>query len=145
MSGCNVVIKPSAWRRGCLLVLGIMLFAMFCVQPLPLLALWLAAPLLCSLYWYGISIYRLGPVAKGLALQADGQLRWWQSERPGGQLIAGCLVSEFGLLLRWQSIGNHQHQQWLLADQLNTADYRALARQLNQFNWQQATAKQSGN
>lgn len=75
-------------------------------------------------------------MARGLSLQADGRLRWWQSEQPAGQLIAGCLVSEFALLLRWRSDNNKRHLQWLLADQLSVADYRALARQLNQFNWQ---------
>ena len=112
-----------------------MVFVLFALQPLPPLTLLLTAPLLFMLYWYGLSLYRQRPVANGLSLQADGRLSWWQSEQPAGRLVAGCLVSEFGLLVRWQSDSNKQHLQWLLADQLSVADYRALARQLNQFNW----------
>ncbi|WP_097111532.1 protein YgfX [Arsukibacterium tuosuense] len=136
MSGCNVAIIRSRWRQYGLLALALILFMLFAFQPLPPVSLWLAAPLLFLLYWYGVSLYRQGPVAAGLSLQANGQLRWWQSDYPAGQLIAGCLVSEFALLLRWQSDNNQPHLQWLLADQLTVADYRALARQLNQFNWQ---------
>ncbi|WP_365869187.1 protein YgfX [Arsukibacterium sp.] len=145
MSGCNVAISRSRWRRCGMLVLAVMLFMLFAFQPLPPLSLWLAAPLLFILYWYGVNLYQQGPVAKGLSLQDNGQLRWWQSEQPAGQLIAGCLVSEFGLLLRWRSENNNQHLQWLLADQLTIADYRALARQLNQFNWQAGAGKYPGN
>lgn len=121
-----------------------MLFMLVAFQPLPPVSLWLATPLLFALYWYGVCLYRHGPVAAGLSLQANGQLRWWQSEQPAGQLVAGCLVSEFALLLRWQSGDSRQHLQWLLADQLSVADYRALARQLNQFNWQAGAGNYPG-
>ncbi|MBV2130655.1 protein YgfX [Arsukibacterium indicum] len=141
MSGCNIAINPSVWRRYGLLVLAVMLFALVVSQPLTQLALWLAAPFVWALYWYGLTLYRQSPVASGLNLHASGQLNWWQSKHPSGQLIAGCLVSEFALLLRWQCAGNKQHSQWLVADQLSAADYRALARQLNQFNWQCSSAK----
>ncbi|MDX1536697.1 protein YgfX [Arsukibacterium sp.] len=126
----------STWRRYGLLLLALMLFILIVAQPLQPLTLWLATPFILALYWYGVRLYRQGAVARGLSLQADGRLRWWQSEQPAGQLIAGCLVSEFALLLRWRSDNNKRHLQWLLADQLSVADYRALARQLNQFNWQ---------
>ncbi len=101
-----------------------------------MLTLGLVAPLLCWLFWYGITCYQQGPAGNGLTLLADGQLRWWQSALPAGQLENGSLISEYGLLLRWRCQDNKHYQQWLLADQLSTADYRALARQLNQFNWQ---------
>ena len=122
-----------------------MVFLSFVLQPLPGIALALAAPLLCAVYWYGIRCYRQPQAATGLSLQPDGQLRWWLSKLPGGQLREGCLVSEFGVLVRWQSEHRQLHQQWLLADQLSAADYRALARQLNQFNWQRAAIKQADN
>lgn len=116
---------------------------MFALQPLPPLMLWLSAPFLFLLYRYLVILYRQTPVARGLSLQADGQLRWWQSDQPGGQLMAGCLISEYALLLSWQSVNKQQHWQWLFADQLSAADYRALARQLNQFNWQTSGGRQT--
>ncbi len=141
MSGCNVVIKFSRWRQLGLLALASVLFLIFCLQPFQPLLLALAAPMLCWLYWYGLTRYQRGLVATGLSVQADGQLRWLHSEQPGGQLLTGSLVSQFALLLRWQDQDNRQYQQWLLADQLTEADYRALARLLNQLNWQALGAK----
>jgi len=141
VSGCNVAIRGSVWRRRGLLALAFMLVLVFLLQPLPGLALWLASPLLFLVYWYGVRCYRQPRLAAGLSLQADGQLRWWQSTLPGGALREGCLVSEFGLLLRWQSEHAQLHLHWLLADQLTATDYRALARRINQFNWQCAATK----
>jgi hypothetical protein len=80
-------------------------------------------------------------MAAGLSLQQNGQLRWWQSKMPPGQLREGCLVSEFAILLRWQSDNEQLYLHWLLADQFTAADYRTLARQLNQFNWQHVRVK----
>jgi hypothetical protein len=120
-----------------LLACGVALFVLFCLQSLPLMILFLTAPLLCWLYWYGVTLYQQGTLAKGLSVQSDGQLQWWQSKQPGGKLTSGCLVSEFIVLLRWQSTDQRQHQQWLLADQFINADFRALARLLNQLHWQQ--------
>ena len=145
MSGCNVAICRSRWRQYGLLVLAIVVFLIFAIQPLSLLTLWLIAPFLWGLYWYGIILYQQKAVAKGLSVQANGQLRWLQSEQPGGQLVAGCLVSELGLLVRWQNDNNQQYGQWLLADQLSVAHYRALARQLNQVNWQASAGKYPAN
>ncbi|KKO48562.1 hypothetical protein VT06_10745 [Arsukibacterium sp. MJ3] len=120
-----------------LLACGVALIALFCLQPLPLMILFLTAPLLCWLYWYGVTLYQQGTLAKGVTVQSDGQLQWWQSKQPGGKLTPGCLVSEFMVLLRWQSADQRQHQQWLLADQFTDVDFRALARLLNQLSWQQ--------
>ncbi|KKO44515.1 hypothetical protein WG68_15310 [Arsukibacterium ikkense] len=128
-----------------MLALGSLLFALFCIEPLPLVTLGLAAPFLCALFWLGISCYQQGPPAMGLTLNVDGQLRWWQSALPAGQLMVGSLVSEYGLLLRWHDADNRQYQQWLLYDQLTIADYRALARQLNQVNWQGQSNSNHGN
>lgn len=144
MSGCSVAISRSRWRRYGLLASGVVLFLVFCIQPLSLLTLCLAAPLLCGLFWYGLIHYQQEPVAAGLSVDAQGKLHWWQSSQPGGQLLAGCLVSEFILLVRWQSDDNRQLQQWLLADQFTIADYRALARQLNQLNWQHLPTDAAG-
>ncbi|MAD74198.1 MAG: hypothetical protein CML20_05275 [Rheinheimera sp.] len=145
MSGCNVVIGNSVWRQRGILALAVMVFLLFVLQPLPGVAVGLAAPLLFVVYWYGIRCYRQPRVATGLSLQPDGQLQWWHSKLPGGQLREGCLVSEFGVLVRWQCQHAQLHLQWLLADQLTAADYRALARQLNQFNWQRAAITPSDN
>jgi hypothetical protein len=74
-----------------------------------------------------------------LFLSEKGELRWWQEQKPAGQLLANCLVSQWGIWLRWLDTEQKPQQLWLYRDNLSEADFRSLARVCQTVKWQQQT------
>ena len=100
--------------------------------PLPVLVLLL---LLCL--WFYSSWYRLY-IASHAAAQfslSELQLHWRAPCYGQTPLCHGGLVSQQALRLHWLANGKLQ-QRWVFADQCTADEFRALARAINQRNWQ---------
>lgn len=111
---------------------------------MPWWALLLATPLLLAGYSFGYQAYQQVQQARLLALNSDGSVYWFDPAETGGntaapaQVCHGGLVSQWAVRLSWrQSKEQRPYQRWIFADQCSSAEFRALARAINQQNWQQ--------
>lgn len=140
MSAYNIALKPSRYCQYGLVVLTVLPALVLAVTPVPLLWwLWLVPVLLlfycqCYAQWFALK------QTAALALLADGQLRWFGVALPPGRLSDSGLISHYAIRLDWLGEGQRRYRRWIFADQCPDADFRALARVVNQRNWQSAAA-----
>ena len=111
---------------------------------MPWWALLLATALLLACYSFGYRAFQQLQQGVRLTLNPDGSVYWFDAAAAGGntaapaQLCHGGLVSQWALRLNWQTgKGKRAYQRWIFADQCSSAEFRALARAINQQNWQQ--------
>ena len=147
MSGFNISLTPSRWASRALLLTALWPPLLLALTPMPWWALLLATPLLLACYSFGYRAFQQLQQAVSLALNRDGSVYWFDAAEAGAntaapaQLCRGGLVSQWALRLNWQ-IGKDKrtYQRWIFADQCSSAEFRALARAINQQNWQQQHA-----
>ncbi|MGP9800302.1 protein YgfX [Rheinheimera sp. NSM] len=126
------------------MILALMPAFVLALTPMPLLWWFGVAPLLAGFYWLCYGQWQALQQSAALALQADGQLRWFGTALPPGKLSDAGLISQHAIRLCWRGETDKRHyQRWIFADQCPEADFRALARVINQRNWQSAAADTS--
>jgi hypothetical protein len=141
VSGFNISLRPSAYAGRALALLALLPPLLLAVMPLPVLWLYLLTPLLLLFYWQWYGQLQRLKQGRMLALGSDGQLHWFEphdAAQPSqhGQLLPGGLVSQYALKLCWRAADNELRQYyWVFADQCPEAQFRALARAVNQQNW----------
>lgn len=147
MSGFNISLTPSGWASRALLLTALWPPLLLALTPMPWWALLLATPLLLAGYSFGYQAYQQVQQARLLALNSDGSVYWFDPAETGGntaapaQVCHGGLVSQWAVRLSWrQSKEQRPYQRWIFADQCSSAEFRALARAINQQNWQQQHA-----
>ncbi len=118
------------------MLLALLPLLVMAFTPAPWPALLLLA-LLCL--WFYSSWYRMFLASRAeqrLTLQQD-RLHWFTPAQGAATLCRGGLVSQHMLKLCWLSDTDQRPQQrWLFADQCSDSEFRALARAINQCNWQ---------
>lgn len=148
MSAFNISLRPSRCYLALLLGLASLPLLLMAVTPLSVPALCLLA-LLCALFYY-LWYDSLRQSRRSTMLTLDGEILhcFTQATQQSAQqtehksvqqyrLMPGGLVSQVALRLSRQSLSdNKQSQFWLFADQCAPEQYRALARAVNQLNWQ---------
>lgn len=134
MSAYNIYLKPSHAYRGLLLLLALVPLLIMALTPAPLAVL-VVLLLLCL--WFYSAWYRLFAASHNSAYFTLVQdcLHWQTPCYGQTQLCRGGLVSQQVLRLNWQAGGKIQ-QRWVFADQCSDEAFRALARAINQRNWQ---------
>ncbi|WP_337880963.1 protein YgfX [Rheinheimera sp.] len=134
--GYNLKIQPSRWRRwwcrGQLLAV-LLLFAVHPVYGWWWLLLW---PALFFCFYQLLQQWRQPVPAEQCWLTEHGQIRWADDALAAGQIQSHSLISQYGVLLRWQDSQQQQHQLWLYRDNFNEADFRALCRVCQTVQWQ---------
>ncbi|RVT44436.1 hypothetical protein EMM73_16600 [Rheinheimera sediminis] len=136
----SLAFVPSRMRRIVYLAQSVVILLIFLFQPF--IALWW----LVLWPWLFFCFYQLiwqwlQPVkARLLFLSEKGRLRWWQDELPAGQLSADALVSQLGILLRWQDSELQHHQLWVYRDNVSEEHFRSLARVCQTVRWQQQSS-----
>ena len=156
MSAFNIQLRPSRYYLALLLGLATLPLLLMAVTTLNLPALCVLA-LLCALFYYlwfdsfvqsrrlssftldGEMLHWFAPTTQKSA-QKSGQ----QTEHKSAQhyrLLPGGLVSQVALRLCRQSLSDNKPSQfWVFADQCAPEQYSALARAVNQLNWQSRKA-----
>lgn len=137
MSGFSFALQRSSYKRGLLLLAGLVVLAAYGILPVTAVGFWLALPLLALTFYLLIRRWQQPVVAQALFLEDEGHLRWLQSALPGGKLCSPCLISPYAMLLSWHTDSAQKQQYWLCRDELSEHDYRALARHLQCWRWQQ--------
>ncbi|MFC4653695.1 MULTISPECIES: protein YgfX [Rheinheimera] len=133
----NLAIKPSGYRRWLCcgqLALVLLLFAVHPVYGWWWLLLW---PALFFSFYQLLQHWRQPVVADQCWLSAAGELRFADDVLPAGQILPSSLISQFGVLLRWQNQQQQTHLLWFYADNFSDADFRALCRVCQTVQWQQ--------
>jgi hypothetical protein len=117
---------------------------LFWLVPMPWWALLLAAPLLFSGYWLGVKQYQQLRLSRALLLNSDGTVHWFAvpaSPAATSGRLCGGLVSQWAIKLCWHRDNSKViSQNWVFADQCPPAQFRALARAVNQASWQRQQA-----
>jgi len=119
-----------------LVLLALLPLPIMAVTPAPWPALLLLV-LLCL--WFYASWYRIFVASlklQRLTLHQD-KLHWFVPAHGSATLCRGGLVSQHMLKLCWLTDnGQGLMQRWVFADQCSDSEFRALARAVNQCNWQ---------
>lgn len=118
-----------------MVLLALMPPLVLAVSPLSGAWLFLLAALAFIYYWLWYNSLAQLRQSTLLTLTDDGQLHWFGHYRHSGQLTGGGLVAQYVIRLRWRDSTGKCGQCWVFADQCNEAQYRALARVVNQSNW----------
>ena len=140
MSAFNIQLKPSRSYLALMCGLAALPLVLLAVTPLSAAALCLLAVLCAGFYALWYDSVRQSRRLNTLTL--DGELLHWftpatQKSVQQYRLLPGGLVSQVALRLCRQSVSDNQPSQfWVFADQCPPEQYRALARAINQLNWQ---------
>ena len=144
MSASELVLTPSRWAQRVLMLTALWPLLLFWLVPMPWWALLFAVPLLFSSYWLGVRQYHQLRRQQALLLHNDGTVHWFTLPASAAVVsgtLCGGLVSQWAIKLCWQRDNSKAiSQQWVFADQCPPAQFRALARAVNQANWQRQPA-----
>lgn len=135
MSAFNIRLKPSVYAQIGMALLALMPPLVLAFSPLQGYWLYLLALLAFIYYWQWYSHFARLRQQQMLTLTNDGLLHWFGSYNSSGRLTAGGLVAQYAVKLCWRDQSGKQHQRWILVDQCDEPQYRALARLINQSSW----------
>lgn len=136
-----MVLSPSRYQRYGLLLLALLPLLVVAVLPVSLMWFLLLAPCLTLYYWQWHSYLQHLQRDVAFSINQLGELHWFAPQLRHCQLTGG-LVSQHAILLRWQAMDTqHKGQRWIFADQCDDRSFRALARAINQHQWQASAAK----
>ncbi|GAB60115.1 protein YgfX [Rheinheimera nanhaiensis] len=144
MSASELVLAPSRRAKMVLMLTALWPPLLFWLVPMPWWGLLVAMPLLFSGYWLGVKQYQQLCLSQALLLHNDGTVHWFTvpaSPAAVSGILCGGLVSQWAIKLYWRRDNSKAiSQRWVFADQCPPAQFRALARAVNQANWQRQPA-----
>ena len=122
------------------LMLALLLMPLLIMATVPLSGVWLLAmfAVLVLFYWQWWTQFQRLDNTESFTLTAKGELRFVSPYRL--VQLTGGLVSHQAILLRGNTEGSDSvFSRWVFADQCSDTQFRALARAVNQCNWQGQT------
>lgn len=122
------------------LMLALLLMPLLIMATVPLSPIWLLAmsAVLLLFYWQWWGQFQRLAKTESFTLTAKGELHFVSPYRL--VKLTGGLVSTQAILLRGNiDSRNTSFQYWVFADQCSDAQFRALARAVNQCSWQGKT------
>jgi hypothetical protein len=136
VSAFNVVLVPSRYARGGVVLLLLMPLLILAALPLPLIGFIAVTPCLLGYYLLCYTQWQQLQFATAFTLNDKAEL-FWHGENQQPAQLSGGLISEYAIQLRWQQQGDRRViQRWVFADQCDDNSFRALARAVNQLSWQ---------
>jgi hypothetical protein len=101
VSAFNIRLKPSVWAQAGMVLLALMPPLVLAVSPVTGQWLFLLVSLAFIYYWQWYSHFAQLRQSQQLTLTDSGQLHWFSPHNRFGQLIAGGLVAQYFVRLRW--------------------------------------------
>lgn len=135
MSASDIQLNPSRYAKALLGVAAIL--PLLIMATVALSAMWQLAmlPVLLLFYWQWWVMWQQLQTAASFTLTTQGELHFVAPYRK--VQLTGGLICNQAVLLRGNMAGSEtSFQYWVFADQCSDMQFRALARAINQCNWQ---------